>query len=117
LGGIPKNRRVRCTRGNLLEQLQPFSAEAKFHVCKTGGIAARPRKAFDNAAADRVDNMREHNRHGPSCLGQRHHGGSASGQDDVWCERAELNRLSTNLSGIGCGPAGFDADVTPDVPS
>src|ERR1700738_5462692 len=40
-GGIPKDRHARHAWCDLLEQLQPFSAQAVFVRQKTGGVTAR----------------------------------------------------------------------------
>jgi hypothetical protein len=61
--GIPKDRHSRHAGRDLFEQLQPFPADAEFEVRKTSGVAARPRKAFDEAGADRVGHLREHDGH------------------------------------------------------
>jgi hypothetical protein len=45
--GIPKDRRARHAGRDLLEQLQPFPADAPFKRYETGGVAARPRQAGD----------------------------------------------------------------------
>ena len=40
-GRIPKDRRSRHARRDLLEQLQPFRTDAEFELGKSGGVAAR----------------------------------------------------------------------------
>ena len=67
-GGIPKHRPSRHARRDLLEQLQPFSADAVFELGKTRGVAARTRQAVDEAGADRIGGLREHDRHGAGRL-------------------------------------------------
>jgi hypothetical protein len=42
-GGIPKDRHARHTGCDLLEQFQPFPAQAVFIRHESGGVAARPR--------------------------------------------------------------------------
>src|SRR5262249_20959694 len=54
--------RSRC---NLLEQFQPFPAEAIFVKAKAGGVAARPRQALNESTADRISDVHEHTRYGP----------------------------------------------------
>jgi 3'-5' exonuclease len=49
-------------RRDLPEQLQPFAAQRALSHDKTGGVAARPREACDEATADRIGNNRENNR-------------------------------------------------------
>ena len=73
-GGIPKDRRARHARRDLLEQLQPFPAQAVFELHEAGGVAARPRQALDEAGADRIGDIREHDRHGAGRLQQRRQG-------------------------------------------
>ena len=116
-GGIPKDRHSRHARRDLLEQLQPFPADAVFEMHEPGGVAARPRQALDEAGADRIGDDREHDRHGAGRLQQRPHGRGAMGQDDVRRERGQFRRVSANLGGIGRGPAGVDAHVAADGPA
>jgi hypothetical protein len=65
---VPKNRRSRHARCDFFEQCQPFRADAVFEIDKSSGIAARPRKTFDEAGADRIGNMHEYNWHGAARL-------------------------------------------------
>ena len=52
-GRIPKDCRP-CQAGhNLLEQLQPFSAQIVFELQEACDVAARPCQAIDEAGADR----------------------------------------------------------------
>src|SRR5215475_3681422 len=67
-GGIPENRHSRQAWRDLLEQFQPFPAEAVFKRDKTGGVAAGPRQAVDEAGADRIEESREYNRNDAGCL-------------------------------------------------
>ena len=46
--------------------LMPYSNSSE-----TGGVAARPRQALDEAGADRIGDVREHDRHGAGRLLQR----------------------------------------------
>ena len=78
---------------------------------ETGGVAARPRQAVDEAGADRIGDDREHDRHRAGRLQQRPHGRGAVGQDDVRRERGQFRRVFANLGGIGRGPAGVDPHV------
>src|SRR5207245_2696152 len=52
-GGIPKNRRPRYARHDLLEQLQPFPAQAVLELQKAGSVAAWPCQALDETGANR----------------------------------------------------------------
>ena len=65
------------------------------------------RKAIDEADADGVDNIHEHQRHiqrGP--LFQRHHGREADGQDDIRRERSQFRRIAATAVGIDRTPVG-----------
>jgi len=53
-GLIAQHRCPRHARRNLLEQFQPFPACAVFEQRKTGGVAAGPCQAPDQARADRI---------------------------------------------------------------
>ena len=116
LSGIPKDRRSRHAWRDLLEQLQPFPAHVVFGSHETGGVAAGPRQAVDEASGDRITGDREHDRHGAGRLQQRPHGRAAMGQDDVRRKRGQFRRMSANLGGIGRGPADVDAHVAADRP-
>jgi hypothetical protein len=51
---------------DLFEQLEPFRAHSVFVQDETSGVAAWPRQTFDEAGADWVDDIHEHNRHSAS---------------------------------------------------
>ena len=50
-----------------------FSSEAVFELGKAGDVAAGPSQAFDEARADRFDDLHEHDRDCAGCL-----------LDDLW---------------------------------
>jgi len=57
---MPKDRHSRHAGRDLFEQLQPLPADAVLREGKTGGVAARPRHARDEASADWVSRRCEH---------------------------------------------------------
>src|SRR5262245_6292203 len=67
-GCIPKDRRSRHARRDLLEQFQPFPAQAIIILDKARGVAARPREAIDEARADWIGDSREYYWHGAGRL-------------------------------------------------
>jgi hypothetical protein len=67
-GGIAKDGHSRQARRNLFEQFQPFRARGVFEQDETGGVAPWPRQAFDEAGADRIWDMHEHDRHAAARL-------------------------------------------------
>ena len=64
-------------RRDLLEQLQPLARDRRLIIGETGDVAARPRKARDEAAADRIGNDGENDGDGARLMQQRRGGGSA----------------------------------------
>jgi hypothetical protein len=99
-----------------LEQFQPFPADAELENNKSGGVAARPRQAFDEAAADRVGDIHEHNWHGTGRLLQRQHGRAADGQDNVRPGRDQFRCVPASTVRIGPSPASVDPHVAADGP-
>jgi len=87
----------------------PVKADMTKH--KTGGVAARPGQAVNEAAGDWIGNDREHNRHGAGDLHQSPYDIVARCYNDIRRERDQFRRLSTNLSLIGRSPV----DVHPHV--
>jgi hypothetical protein len=63
---VPKDRRKLQQGHDLFEQLEPFRAQAVFEHREAGGVAARPHQTFNEARADWVDEIHEHNRDGAS---------------------------------------------------
>src|SRR5262245_58810687 len=73
-GRIAKNGRAGHARSDLLEQLQPFCADAVFELGETGDVAAWPRQASNEAGTNWVRGLREYDGHAAGCLQQlRHH--------------------------------------------
>src|SRR5258705_7321497 len=56
-GWITNYRHPRCTRGNLLEQFQPFSGETVLELREARDIGAGTRHAFHEARPDRIDGL------------------------------------------------------------
>jgi len=66
-------------RRRLLEQLKPLSAQVVIELEEAGGVAARLRHAIGNARANRIDGLREHDRHAAARLQQRRCGRAGAG--------------------------------------
>src|SRR5262249_41850818 len=49
-------------RSGILQQLEPFRAKAEIIAGESGDVAARPRETLDEATADRVEDLHEHDR-------------------------------------------------------
>ena len=109
--GIPQDRHSLHAGRDLLEQLQPFSADAVFEKHETGGVAARVRKAVDEPAGDWIGDDREHDWHGARRLQQRPYGRGARCQNDIRRKCGQLCRVFANSGDIGRGPADVNAYV------
>src|SRR3954463_15270024 len=119
---------ARVTRRRLLEQLQPFSAQAEFGRGEPGRVAAWSREARDEAGADRIRRLREHDRHARARLLQRSHDRAAGGQDDIRRESEQFRRVAAGEVGdagtpainrcAGCAPRASPVpETTPETPS
>src|SRR5260370_39814523 len=86
-GGITEDRGACHARCDLLEQFQPFPAQAIFELDETGCIAAWSRQAINEPGADRVGHYHKHDMHGASRLEQWRYDHAAIREDDVRCER------------------------------
>src|SRR5262249_22731961 len=107
------SRHVGC---DLFEQLQPFTADAIFVNRKTGGVAPRPRQAFDEAGPNRIGGPRKHDRYGASRLQQRRYYRASTSQDDVRRQRDQFKRVSEKESAIARAPTILDPHVAADAP-
>src|SRR5262245_7926135 len=116
-GGVAKDRHSRHTGRDLLEQFQPFPADAVLVNQEACGIGARACQALDEGGADRVNGKDEHDRYGAGCLSQRCYCVTGRGQDDIRRCRHHLGYVSAKEIGIGRSPAGVDLHVTPDGPA
>src|SRR5262249_60243661 len=116
-GGTRNYRRSRHVGCDLFEQLQPFTADAIFVNRKTGGVAPRPRQAFDEAGPNRIGGPRKHDRYGASRLQQRRYYRASTSQDDVRRERDQFQRVSAKEFGIARAPTILDPHVAADAPT
>src|SRR5215472_18459060 len=108
---ILKERHSLYTWRDLLEQFQPFAADAVFIQHEAGSVAAGPGEGFDEAGAYRFGDLHEHDRYRASGLQQWPRACTASGQDDVGCERGQFRRASANALGVARSPADVNANV------
>jgi hypothetical protein len=68
-------------------------------------------EAGDEAAADCVGHLNEHDGDGSGRVLQRPHLGTACGQDDIRRERDQLGRILSSAVGIASAPPVVDAQV------
>ena len=117
IGGITKHRRARHARRDLLEQLQPFTAEAVLELVKPvvlppgrARLSTKPAPTGSGTFANTIGTVRVACSNGAS-------GAGASGQDDVRRERDQFRRISRDRVGIAAAPAIFDPHVAADGPA
>src|SRR5262245_27412000 len=115
-GELRDHRHARRLRRNLFEQLQPFWRHAVFKPEEPGDVAARPSQAINEAGADGVGEVYEHDRHRPGRLQQDGHGLRAGDQDDLRCERDQFRCRGANAFCIAAAPAVINYHVAPDGP-
>ena len=114
---IPQHRHAHHPRRNLFEQLQPLCSKSELRVGKSGGVAAGPRQARNQAAADRVDDIREHDRHAAGRFLQRAHRRVTQGHDGVRCERDQFGSDRAVAVDVAGSPAVIDAHIAADDPA
>jgi hypothetical protein len=114
---IAKHCDARYRRRNLLEQFQPFPADAEFECHEPGGIPPGPGQVLDETGADRIGDDHKHNRHRPRHLQQRAYRRGAWGQDDIRRQCYQFGGMPANGIGIRRCPAGIDLHISADAPS
>jgi hypothetical protein len=102
---------------NLFEQFQPFPTGAVFECGEAGRIAARPRKAFDEARADRIGNGSKDDRYGASELQQWPGRGTAGSQNHVRRQHDQFLSIFANARGITRSPTHIDPHIAADGPA
>src|SRR5215831_11678018 len=111
---IPASRMTatRVTPGAIcLSSLQPFAGQTVFVIEETGDIAARSCQALDEACADRICDIHQHDRHAAGRPLQLSCGRGATRQDNVRRERDQFRRESADAVGIARTPAVLDPHV------
>src|SRR5262249_42186926 len=78
---------------------------------EAGDVAARARQACDEAGADRIGGLSEHDREAAAFLQQRLQGQRAADQDHVRIDADEPFRRGANATGSAAAPAVADAYV------
>ena len=86
-------------------------ADGRFEQGKASSVAARACQTVDEAGADRIGDVHEHDRHRARRLQQRPDGCGGNGQDDVRRQRHQFGRVFANTLGIPGAPAILDPHV------
>src|SRR6516164_8995708 len=105
LAHIPQDADALYAGRDLLEQLQPFPAYIIVVDGETGGVAAWPRQAVDEAGSNWIGNKHEYDRQRARGLEQRLRPTGAIGEDHVGRERNQLGRDLATIVGAAGGPA------------
>src|SRR5262249_37700990 len=98
-------------RRDLLEQLQPFRAEAELEEEETGGIAARPRQAVDKAGTNWISDIHKHDGHAAGRMPESRECFAATGQDGIGSKRDQFPCVPAHALGIALSPTIVDAQV------
>src|SRR5262249_30669913 len=101
---------------DLLEQLQPFCPEPILEYSKSCRVTAWSCKAFDEPSANRIGNLREHNRYSPTFLLQRVCSLARNRQREVGCKCNQFGCVFANDVGTACPPAVVDPYILPFGP-
>ena len=101
-----------AARNGLLEHLQTLCDELRGEEGQPRDIAARPRKAGDEPAPNRIGSSSEHNGEGPGRLLGGQGGECAScSHDDINLERNQFGRKSGEPLGLPLGTSVFNHEV------
>jgi hypothetical protein len=84
---------------------------------KASDVATGPGQTFDEAGADRVDDLYEHDRDSGGRLHHRRHDDAAGRQDHVGLKGDYFRREFADALGIISGPAIVDPQVAPIGPT
>jgi hypothetical protein len=101
----PQNRKKRQTK----------SPSDRLH--QAGNTAARPRQARDDAGADRIDGLREHDRHAAARSLYRLDESGADAEDHVRRQRDKFRGLLAIALAIARAPTMIDPQVAADAPA
>ena len=108
---VAQDRYTADARRDLLEQLEPFATDCKLELHESGHVAARSRQTRDQAAADRIGDLDENNRHSAGYFLQGFHAAAANGDDHVRRKRHQFRGVFPVLACIAGAPTILDADV------
>src|ERR1700730_1814027 len=107
--GMHEHQRACDVRCCLLQYLQPFAAHAGLEAFEASDITTRKREACNEAAADRIADPSEHNRH---ISGERlEHREDEIGEyeDDIRGPRKKFGGVKSKWLRVAIAPACFEA--------
>ncbi len=114
---VEHDRHPRDCGRDLLEQLHQFGAHRRLQIGEAGDVAAGFGKAVDEAAADRIGDLREDDGDRPGLRLERcdHRGGMADDQIELHLD--EFAREIADALGVARAPAVLDPDVAAAAPA
>ena len=96
---------------NLLEQLQPFPANATHESRDSRDVAAGTRQTLTDAAFGRIADIHKNNWYGARRMPQRHQGRRGDREDRVGFRRHHFRCVGAHAVDIAGGPTQFDTNV------
>src|SRR5262249_17640411 len=103
--------------GQLLEDFHPFAAHRGFDIGEAGDIAARTRKARNDAVPDRIGHRGEYDRYAAGCLQHSDRRRSTVDENRFGCGCHKLHGEGADAVGVGAGPAVVDANIVTLAPA
>jgi hypothetical protein len=111
--GAEQESRSRNARCDFFEQFNPFSANRRLEIGKSGQIAARPRETRNHTADNWVGQVNEHNRHRLCLPKQFCCQRCAVCDDDVGGVAKQFRRVGFGLVEVGTRPSNLDPNIVP----
>ncbi len=114
--GFYLERELCSARRQISEQLQPLAAQCKLEIGESGGIAAWPRQACDEALAHGIGDVEEHDGYGTSGLLRCRQAWRASHEDHIRSRTNQLDRGGSHATHVAGGPAIIDVQIAARSP-
>src|SRR5260370_18817355 len=114
---MTQDRSGRDVGGALLEQLQPFRADAVFEGRKACDVAARASQTLDEACANRIGDVREHDRHGARRSPQYPGSRTAWTEDDVRRQPNQFGCIFSSIILVSPGPTVVELEGLASLPA
>src|SRR5262249_27391287 len=101
----------------LLEDFDPVAAHRGFDIGEAGDIAARTRKARNDAVPDRIGHRGEYDRYAAGCLQHSDRRRSTVDENRFGCGCHKLHGEGADAVGVRAGPAVVDANIVTLAPA
>ncbi len=117
LAGFPDYDGARQLRRDLLEELQPLSAQIVFEIHETGGVASRLGQRIDDTGTDRIGNAHKYDRQRVRRLLQFQDSKRADSKDHVRSKCNQFRRVFAIVVDIIATPPDIDSQITAGTPA